>query len=74
MEFVKGGGLVLGGENRVLPVVPFTCLNCGYTLLVNALISGAIVEEKKQAASGAPANKDAASPSEVKKPEEKSGG
>ena len=34
------GSMVIGGP--VIPVVPVVCSNCGYTALVNALVSGAI--------------------------------
>lgn len=34
------GNLVVGGP--LVPVIPVTCINCGYTLLVNALISKSI--------------------------------
>lgn len=35
-----GGNLIVGGP--VIPVVPVTCGNCGYTALVNAIISGVV--------------------------------
>lgn len=39
----SGGNLVLGGPNAgVTPVVPVMCGTCGYTFLINALVSGAI--------------------------------
>lgn len=34
------GSMVIGGP--VIPVIPVSCGNCGHTVLVNALISGAI--------------------------------
>jgi len=37
------GNLVVGG--LLIPVIPVTCTNCGHTVLVNALISGAIKPE-----------------------------
>jgi hypothetical protein len=37
------GNLVVGG--LLIPVIPVTCTNCGHTVLVNALISGAITPE-----------------------------
>ena len=42
-----GGGLRIGGP--LIPVVPVVCSNCGNTILVNALIAGALErpEEKK---------------------------
>jgi hypothetical protein len=39
-----GGGMVVGGP--VIPVVPVVCGNCGNTVLVNALIAGAIEREE----------------------------
>lgn len=35
-----GGGLVVGGP--LIPVVPVTCVNCGNTVLVNALLAGVL--------------------------------
>lgn len=34
------GSLVVGGP--LVPVVPVTCTNCGYTVVVNAILSGAL--------------------------------
>jgi len=34
------GGLVIGGP--VIPVVPVICGNCGYTILVNAILAGVV--------------------------------
>jgi len=39
MEF-NAGSVIIGGP--VIPVVAVTCLNCGNTVLVNALIAGAV--------------------------------
>jgi predicted nucleic-acid-binding Zn-ribbon protein len=36
-----GGNLVLG-NGPIVPIVPVSCNNCGNTVLVNALLSGAI--------------------------------
>ena len=36
-----GGNVVIGG-GPVVPVVPVTCSNCGNTIMVNALLSGAV--------------------------------
>lgn len=36
----NNGNLVVGGP--IIPVVPVTCRNCGNTVLVNGLISGAV--------------------------------
>lgn len=39
----NGGGLVVGGpNNNIVPLVPITCRHCGYTTLVNAVITNAI--------------------------------
>jgi hypothetical protein len=35
-----GGSLVVGGA--VLPLVPVICTNCGNTVLVNAIVAGAM--------------------------------
>jgi predicted nucleic-acid-binding Zn-ribbon protein len=32
------GNLILGGP--VIPIIPVTCGNCGYTALVNAIVAG----------------------------------
>jgi predicted nucleic-acid-binding Zn-ribbon protein len=34
------GNMVIGGP--LVPVVPVTCSNCGYTVVVNAILSGAV--------------------------------
>ncbi len=34
------GSIVVGGP--LIPVVPVTCGNCGYTVIVNAILSGAV--------------------------------
>jgi hypothetical protein len=34
------GNLVVGGP--LVPLVPVTCANCGHTVVVNAILSGAI--------------------------------
>lgn len=39
------GNLVIG-SGPILPVVPVTCSNCGNTVMVNALISGAVEQPK----------------------------
>lgn len=36
----SSGSLVIGGP--LVPVVPVTCTNCGNTVLVNAIIAGAV--------------------------------
>jgi hypothetical protein len=45
------GNLVIGGP--LIPVIPVSCQNCGHTVLVNAIIAGAVQPaiaktEKKQ--------------------------
>jgi predicted nucleic-acid-binding Zn-ribbon protein len=34
------GNMVIGGP--LMPLVPVTCNNCGYTVVVNAIIAGAV--------------------------------
>jgi len=41
------GALVIGGA-PIIPVIPIICNNCGNTVLVNALLSGAIEAPKKE--------------------------
>jgi len=38
----SGGGLVIGGEAHVFPVLPIICKNCGKTHFFNAVILGLI--------------------------------
>lgn len=38
----EGGTLVLGGQSTIIPLVPITCNNCGYTFFINALKSKTI--------------------------------
>ena len=45
-EFQEGN-LVLGA-GPILPLIPVTCNNCGNTVLVNALVSKAIEQPKKE--------------------------
>ncbi len=40
-----GGNLVLG-NGPIIPIVPVTCTNCGNSIFVNALMSGAIEKPK----------------------------
>lgn len=40
------GNMVIGGP--VVPVIPVSCGNCGHTILVNALISGAISHSESE--------------------------
>ena len=42
-----GGSLVLG-SGPIVPVVPVTCSNCGNTIMVNALLSGAVEKPEKK--------------------------
>ena len=36
------GGLVLGGNQSIVPIIPVHCANCGNTYFFNALALGAI--------------------------------
>jgi hypothetical protein len=45
MEFNEGN-LVVGGP--IIPLVPVTCVNCGYTVLMNAIVSGAVRQSPPQ--------------------------
>lgn len=42
-----GGGFVIG-RGPIVPVVPVTCSNCGNTVMVNALLSGAVEKPEKK--------------------------
>ncbi len=46
-EFV-GGDLVIGGGQRVLPLVSIMCNFCGHTLMFNALAMGVVEPAKKK--------------------------
>lgn len=50
MEY-REGQLVVGG--RVIPVIPLTCANCGNTILLNAIMCGAVNAQKEQKDGGA---------------------
>lgn len=41
-----GGGMVIGGPGGVFPVFPVTCTTCGYSLLINAILSKVVVNEE----------------------------
>lgn len=43
------GNIVLGG-GPIIPVVPVTCSNCGNTIMVNAILSGAVEKPKEKEA------------------------
>ena len=36
-----GGNLVIGG-GPIIPLIPVTCENCGYTALINAIKAGVV--------------------------------
>lgn len=38
----NSGGLVVGGDMGIMPVVPLVCNNCGNTVLINAVKIGLI--------------------------------
>lgn len=40
------GSLVVGGP--LVPVIPVSCTNCGHTVLVNAIIAGAVKPDGPQ--------------------------
>jgi hypothetical protein len=48
------GGIVIGGP--LVPIVPVTCSNCGNTILVNAILSGALKADDQKAATSAAAS------------------
>ena len=43
----QGGDLVVGA-GQVYPIVPIMCSNCGYSIFLNAIISGAYPAQKQQ--------------------------
>ncbi|KAA8820489.1 hypothetical protein CSQ85_01510 [Bifidobacterium rousetti] len=38
----EDGNIVLGGGSTLIPLVPISCSDCGYTFFINALKSGTI--------------------------------
>jgi len=44
----QGGGLVIGGESSVFPVITVTCKDCGYTYFFNAILLGVIEKSDGQ--------------------------
>jgi hypothetical protein len=40
------GGLLVGGA--VIPVVPVVCMNCGNTVLVNAILAGVVKQKPEE--------------------------
>lgn len=43
----QGGNMVLGA-GPIIPVIPVTCNNCGYTVLVNAIKAGVVSPSAQQ--------------------------
>ncbi|MGO2751778.1 MAG: hypothetical protein ACTIA6_17140 [Pseudoclavibacter sp.] len=41
----QGGDFVIG-SGSIFPVTPVACTTCGYTLLINAVMSGAVAPEE----------------------------
>jgi hypothetical protein len=39
-----GGDLVLGADSSLQPIFPLVCLNCGHTLLFNAIVMGLVAK------------------------------
>lgn len=37
----NNGNIILGG-GAIIPIIPVTCLNCGNTIFVNAILAGAV--------------------------------
>ena len=37
-----GGGIVVGGESKILPVISLNCIKCGYTHFINAIALGVV--------------------------------
>lgn len=46
LEFHPGANLVLGA-GPIIPVIPVTCANCGFTAMVNAVVSKALPPETR---------------------------
>ena len=43
----SGGGLVLGGDNSILPVVIFVCDECGEIKMLSAVLLGVVDNQEK---------------------------
>jgi predicted nucleic-acid-binding Zn-ribbon protein len=37
-----GGSIVIGGVSQVIPLIPITCVVCGYTIFFNAVLAGLV--------------------------------
>ena len=48
------GDFVLGVGNQIVPVIPVSCTQCGYTHLFNAFVAGAISRDQSTASPPVP--------------------
>jgi len=71
-EYVKSSGIALRAGS-VFPVIPVMCTNCGYTLLINALIAGITIDDKRMEETVAYTKITTPPPNEEKKTEVTSG-
>lgn len=44
----NNGNLILGGNNAIFPVMAVSCTNCGYSVMINAITSGAIDKQNTE--------------------------
>ena len=38
----NNGDIILGNGGPIIPLIPVTCMNCGNTILINAILSGVV--------------------------------
>lgn len=39
-QYYRGNIQRITGRTAIIPIVPVTCANCGYTMLINSIVSG----------------------------------
>jgi len=42
MREFHGGGMVLGGDSAIQPLISITCQTCGQTIFMNAIMLGVV--------------------------------
>lgn len=52
----QNGDLIIGGDSKILPVLPLTCENCGNTYFINAIRAQLIDPNDKEVKTNADKN------------------
>lgn len=47
----NNGNLVIGG-GPIIPVIPVTCMNCGNTIFINAILAGVVKRDNGEEQNG----------------------